>query len=634
MKRLLQTGQDGLPSRGRAQGQNVPSAGARQGAFSTIRAVQRTSGRPLDAETLGFMESRFGRGFAGIRIHTDERADEASVAVGARAFTVGRHIAFAAGQYSPSNDEGRRLIVHELVHTLHQEHDSPWRIRREAQPDLSADRRDFVETAIRFLNTVALNYRNSSVNEAGLQRTLDGLKATVENSQQIITQFLGGDPALEAQLRGAYQGAVSELVRSASRQLNRTANSIYQSERDRIHEWAWIQPSADPAAHAASAALLETERQRITVITRAVTIGDLHDLFSTETATTNVPLPQDVTASFAGSIPSELQPGLSNVAGRLTQGNILVLNSTITVALDLEAFGGAYGAYRFTYVRHTPPQAPQTSEILIEHLGSIGIEGLTEPQREAQVQRFQQHGFSRGTGWSNEEYEALLQAIAQVPDGMLTPVDGLTFDRATEDPTDPDAGGAYDPDTHTITMYDRGFGSSMTRFGTPGAGGVSTDAVRNVIHEIGHAIDLLPLRQAWTSYEQAQDARHAAFAQFEDSPGSHTYTFPDTMQGQFDTFTQQITQAEQALTQARAASGERYQLQSGTWEMVEGGTGAGSSAFRQAALQDGGTRITSYSTRNWREYFAESFSLYMTNPAVLEQLRPNVYAYFVGNHPR
>ena len=66
----------------------------------------------------------------------------------------------------------------------------------------------------------------------------------------------------------------------------------------------------------------------------------------------------------------------------------------------------------------------------------------------------------------------------------------------------------------------------------------------------------------------------------------------------------------------------------------EGGTGAGSSAFRQAAQQDGGVRITSYSTREWQEYFAESYSLYMTNPAVLQQLRPNVYAFFVANHPR
>jgi hypothetical protein len=217
---------------------------------------------------------------------------------------------------------------------------------------------------------------------------------------------------------------------------------------------------------------------------------------------------------------------------------------------------------------------------------------------------------------------------------MLTPVDGLTFDRATAHPTDPRAGGDYNPDTHTITMYDQPFSASLTRFGTPGAGSVSTEAVRSVVHEIGHAIDLRPLRQAWNTLEQAQNAFRAVFRQHENPPGSGNYSFPSNLQMQFNTLQQQITQAEQALTQARSASGHRWQLQSGTWEIVQGGTGAGSSAFRQAAQQDGGVRVTDYSNTEWQEYFAESYSLYITNPTVLRQLRPRVYAYFVATYPR
>ena len=131
MQRLLQAGQDGLPSRGRAQGQNVPSAGARQGAFSAIRAVQRTSGRPLDAETLGFMESRFGSDFSEVRIHTDDRADAAAAAVEARAFTVGSDIALGQGQPTCSSPQGRRLLAHELVHAIQQGKAPPtWRSPR------------------------------------------------------------------------------------------------------------------------------------------------------------------------------------------------------------------------------------------------------------------------------------------------------------------------------------------------------------------------------------------------------------------------------------------------------------------------------------------------------------------------
>lgn len=88
------------------------------------------------------------------------------------------------------------------------------------------------------------------------------------------------------------------------------------------------------------------------------------------------------------------------------------------------------------------------------------------------------------------------------------------------------------------------------------------------------------------------------------------------------------------MTQPRSASGYRWQQQAGEWERVEGSTAAGSCDFRLAAQQDGGVRVTQYSDREWQEYFAEAFSLYITNPIVLQQLRSHVYDYFVTNYPR
>jgi len=598
-----------------------------------VQEALRAAGQPLETAIRAFMEPRFGHEFGRVRVHSDPASAKSAQAISARAYTVGHNIVFAAGQYSPHTAEGKQLIAHELTHVIQQQGGAGRMVYRDVQTASAEERREFVETAITFLDGAADSYRLATVDEARLERTLEGLKGTVEGSQRIITADLGGDAALLGRLRDAYRSAVAELIRVASRQLNRTTHDIYQSQRERIHEWAWVRSSADPAAHMLGAALPEAERRRITVITSSVSIPNLDGLFSTRVARTTIPLPQGVTTSFAGAIPSGLEHGLRNVAGTLIP-NPLTLNSTITLALDLEAHGGDFGAYRFTYVQHTPAQGPQTQEVLIEHLGSVGIEGLTESQRDAQRQRFRQHRFSRGSGWSDEEFEALLEAIAQIPDGMLTPVDGLTFERATAHPTDPRAGGDYNPDTHSITMYDQPFSASLARFGTPGAGGVSTDAVRSVVHEIGHAVDLRPLRQAWNTLEQAQNAFRAVFRQHENPPGSGNYSFPSNMQMQFNTLQQQITQAEQALTQARSASGHRWQLQSGTWEIVQGGTGAGSNAFRQAAQQDGGVRVTDYSNTEWQEYFAESYSLYITNPTVLRQLRPRVYAYFVATYPR
>ncbi len=74
------------------------------------------SGRPMDSDTRGFMESRFGQDFSQVRIHTDSRAVESASAIQARAYTSGRDVVFGAGEYQPGSDSGKRLLAHELVH--------------------------------------------------------------------------------------------------------------------------------------------------------------------------------------------------------------------------------------------------------------------------------------------------------------------------------------------------------------------------------------------------------------------------------------------------------------------------------------------------------------------------------------
>lgn len=85
-----------------------------------VHAVLRAPGEPLDAATRAFMELRFGQDFPEVRVHTDGRAADSARAVGALAYTVGRDVVFAAGQYAPSTQSGRRLLAHELTHVAHQ----------------------------------------------------------------------------------------------------------------------------------------------------------------------------------------------------------------------------------------------------------------------------------------------------------------------------------------------------------------------------------------------------------------------------------------------------------------------------------------------------------------------------------
>ena len=86
----------------------------------SVQDVLRAPGRPLDASTRLFMESRFGHDFGGVRVHTDEAARRTSTEMNALAYTVGSNIAFGPGQYNPGSAAGRDLLAHELTHVVQQ----------------------------------------------------------------------------------------------------------------------------------------------------------------------------------------------------------------------------------------------------------------------------------------------------------------------------------------------------------------------------------------------------------------------------------------------------------------------------------------------------------------------------------
>jgi hypothetical protein len=85
-----------------------------------VHEVLRSSGQPLERDTRDFFEPKLGCDLSTIRLHTDARAAISAQAVEAEAYTVGSEIAFRAGRFAPHTLQGRRLLVHELIHTLQQ----------------------------------------------------------------------------------------------------------------------------------------------------------------------------------------------------------------------------------------------------------------------------------------------------------------------------------------------------------------------------------------------------------------------------------------------------------------------------------------------------------------------------------
>lgn len=90
-----------------------------------LEEALRSPGQPLDAKMRAFFEPRFGHDFSKVRVHTDAEAAEAARAVNALAYTVGNQIVFAAGRYAPGTVEGRKLLAHELTHTIQQTQPGP-----------------------------------------------------------------------------------------------------------------------------------------------------------------------------------------------------------------------------------------------------------------------------------------------------------------------------------------------------------------------------------------------------------------------------------------------------------------------------------------------------------------------------
>ena len=66
------------------------------------------------------LEPLFGVSFDRVRVHDDARSHALARDLGARAFTVGQDVHFAAGEFRPDARGGLHLLAHELTHTVQQ----------------------------------------------------------------------------------------------------------------------------------------------------------------------------------------------------------------------------------------------------------------------------------------------------------------------------------------------------------------------------------------------------------------------------------------------------------------------------------------------------------------------------------
>ena len=104
-------------------------------------------GSALPKNIQHFFQSRIGHDFSAVKIHTGPDAEASAKEVNAKAYAFENHIVFNKGEYDPATRDGKKLLAHELVHTIQQgsaalskkEKDEPQALCTAGSVDLEAE---------------------------------------------------------------------------------------------------------------------------------------------------------------------------------------------------------------------------------------------------------------------------------------------------------------------------------------------------------------------------------------------------------------------------------------------------------------------------------------------------------------
>ena len=496
---------------------------------------------------------------------------------------------------------------------------------------------ELLNETIKFFNVQNKIYsgvKTVSGGDAQLGQLLRLWKRTLEVAIETLHDKLSDNASLTEQLKQAYAAAMGTILPVYAASLKRTLHEVLRTNRDDLHEWAWPADRPEPTANELSDAIPLADRKRIKVLTtQVIAPSDLNvdELFSTTGARVTSPLPEGVTAEFSGTIPETLRRGLSSVAGRLISKLSpppLVLDTSISLAIDLGNYGGDYAMYRFTYFTHHAPTGPARKRLLIERVAALGMEGLRQSQRDALEKRLTDRKLKFRGSWKPDERDVVLEAVGRLPDAQLAMIEGATFERGGASGPDPKEAGHYDVETHTIMLVDKAFVPSASRFSVPTTQAVGF-ATHAVMHEIGHAIDVRKFRAANTALAAAAAALRSEFGAFETPRGSGRFeNIPQDRMPRFNQLMADVTKARKGIDTPTTESGHKAEKDTITADPNA------KTDFRAAVAKDGGVRTTPYSDESWAEAFAEAYTLYINEPDSLRRLRPAVFAFFTKNFPK
>jgi hypothetical protein len=545
--------------------------------------ILRSPGEPLNASTRAAMEPRFGHDFSRVRVHADNRAAASAEQANASAYTVGRDIVFAGGQYKPQTATGRDLLAHELTHVVQQK-DAAARAGNE----------QLITEPIHHLEQEAdrVAARATSAPIASLHRA----------------------PALAVQKQPATQPTTQPTTQPATQPASQPAS----------------QPAAAPAVTEIKG-LPKTERQAIKVspfspfndawkknieLYYTDPKGSGGDKFPTSEG--------NVKVNFGSTIKKETEAGLNSVAAYLYKETHksekadpddhqpLGMNTTISLAIE-----AASGIFRFTRVNHAA-DGKQQETVLIEYLAPLAVKTLAKAKVKDNKLTVRSSTFKLGAGWKADDLDILSDALAMLPDSLLSQVAVYTLNREAQLACTDDqikagtcnlnTSGATRSFASTITFYDDTFRETATRIG-------AAERVRRaILHEAGHGVDEGPLATAYAGYKTK---KKTAKTETEVKKLLEKAEKPRSVTGQHISHVEKESERNFSLvTEAKEPAGD-YKEAAKKDGVVENPDGS---------LKSGG--ITRYAEGSWQENFAEAFAFYFTDPDLLKLLRPNTFEYF------
>ena len=195
------------------------------------------TGRPLERGVRDFFEPRFGRSLEDVRVHDDKDAAHSARNLSARAYTYGSQVVFGAGQYTPHQESGRRLLAHELTHVV-QRSGTLGRVRRTPEEDAAR----LAQLPYSAAKSRPLLWRAFATVYTEATGDLPNFPDRIDSECLANTESLG----LDADNQGAVTAACGEIAALTD---GLEVNGAYQSFdlAEAVKKLYELMPSSDPA---------------------------------------------------------------------------------------------------------------------------------------------------------------------------------------------------------------------------------------------------------------------------------------------------------------------------------------------------------------------------------------------------